>query len=140
MKNLHLMLLACAMTVLMTGGAALHAEVAKGQSKGENKKTIAAASASAPNKLREFRITAREGEITPAKIKVRKGDRVRITFVSKDSSYGVKIGKFGVKRTVKEGEPVTVEFIATEKGEFPMRCSKIWGFSHWKKNGLIVVR
>lgn len=110
------------------------------QSKSGTKKSIAAARASAPNRLREFRITARDGEITPARIKVQKGDRVRITFVSKDSTYGVRIKKYGIKRKLKEGMPVTIEFDATETGDFPMRCSKPWGFKRWSENGMIRVR
>jgi cytochrome c oxidase subunit 2 len=141
MKNLRLVLLACTVVaVFASGGSTLYAGVSKEQDRGERKKTIAAARASAPNPLREFRVTARDGEITPAKIKVRKGDRVRITFVSKDSTYGLKIKKYGVKRKVKAGQPVTIEFDATEEGEFPLRCSKVWGFKRWKKNGLIQVR
>jgi len=116
------------------------ADAAVHQGKSDTRKSITAARASAPNRLREFRISARDGEITPAKIKVHKGDRVRITFVSKDSTYGVNIKKYGIKRKLKEGVPVTIEFDATETGDFPMRCSKSWGFKRWKENGTIRVR
>lgn len=141
MKSLSRVLLAGAATmVFLSVGSTLRAEVAEEQDAGGTKKTIAAARASAPRGIRQFRITARDGEITPAKIKVRKGDRVRITFVSKDSTYGVKIKKYGIKRKLKAGVPVTIEFDATEAGDFPMRCSKSWGFKRWKKNGMIRVR
>ncbi len=141
MTSFRRALLACAaMAVFLSGGSSLMADVVAQQSKSGTRESIAAARASAPNRLRQFRITVRDGEITPAKIKVQKGDRVRITFVSKDSTYGVKIKKDGIKRKLKAGTPVTIEFDAMETGDFPMRCSKSWGFKRWSNNGTIRVR
>ncbi|MEE9217672.1 MAG: cupredoxin domain-containing protein [Acidobacteriota bacterium] len=128
-----------AAAVLLVTGPVLEAGDAGQRGPSSNASPVAARK-TAPNRLRDFLVTAREGEITPATIKVRRGDRVRITFVSKDSTYGVKIKQYSIKRKVKPGEPVTVEFIAEKKGTFPLRCSKLWGFKRWKENGKIVVR
>ncbi len=128
-----------AAALLLASGSPLRAGDS-GKPGPSKKASPVAAKATAPNRLAEFRITARDGNITPGTLHVKKGDRVKLTFVSKDSTYGVKIKQFGVSEKVKPGNPVTVEFEANETGEFPLRCSKFWGFKHWSTNGKIVVR
>jgi cytochrome c oxidase subunit 2 len=155
MKHVRRVILTCAAAALLaTAATPLQADetaqpagtlqpqdsVQMAEAQKNQKTTTAPAKTTRPNRLAEFRITARDGEITPGTLQLRKGDRVRLTFVSKDSTYGVKIKQFGVSEKVKPGNPVTVEFVASEAGEFDMRCSKYWGFKHWSTNGKIVVR
>lgn len=140
MKGMRRVLLAsAAAALLLVSGSSLMAGES-GKPGPSRKASPVAAKATAPNRLAEFRITARDGKITPGTLHVKKGDRVRLTFVSKDSTYGVKIKQFGISEKVKQGNPVTVEFVANETGEFDMRCTKFWGFKHWSENGKIVVR
>lgn len=140
MKAMRRVILAsAAAALLLVSGSPLVAGDS-GKPGPSKKASPVAAKATAPNRLAEFRITARDGAITPGTLHIKKGDRVRLTFVSKDSTYGVKIKAFGVSEKVKPGNPVTVEFVASETGEFPLRCSKFWGFKHWSTNGKIVVR
>ena len=75
--------------------------------------------------------------VTPAI--VRRGDLVRLTFLSKDATYGVYIPVLKLKGKATPDRPVTFEFAASSEGEYEMRCTKYWGFKHWSENGKIVV-
>lgn len=99
-----------------------------------------AAKSVAPGEVRKFHVTAVEGKIAPDTLRVKKGERVRITFVSKDGTYGIKFPDFeGVKGKVTPEKPAVVEFTPTTKGTFEFRCTRTWGFKHWSKNGTLVV-
>jgi cytochrome c oxidase subunit 2 len=90
--------------------------------------------------VKKFKVTAVDGDINPQQIKVRRGDRVSITFKSLDGHYRVQFKEFGVKRSLHKGEDVTIEIVATEEGVFPFRCTKAWSVKRWAKNGTIVVK
>ena len=134
----RVILVSAAAALLLVSGPLLAGD--QGKPGPSSKASPMAAKSTSPNRLAEFRITARDGAITPGTLQIKKGDRVRLTFVSKDSTYGVKIKSFGISEKVKPGNPVTVEFVANETGEFPLRCTKFWGVKHWSTNGRIVVR
>lgn len=94
---------------------------------------------STASKVRNITIIAVEGKISPDVIRVRRGDLVRLTFKSKDGTYGVKIPALNVKGKATPERPVYVEFAATSEGEYEMRCTKFWGVKHWSENGKIIV-
>jgi len=91
------------------------------------------------SKIRSITVVAIEGKISPDIIRVRRGDLVRLTFIAKDGTYGVKIPALKVKGKATPDHPVAVEFAATSEGEYEMRCTKFWGIKHWSENGKIVV-
>jgi len=91
------------------------------------------------SKVRNITVVAIEGKISPDVIRVRRGDLVRLTFVAKDGTYGVRIPALSVKGKATPDHPVSVEFAATSEGEYEMRCTKFWGIRHWSENGKIVV-
>ena len=91
------------------------------------------------SKIRNITVVAIEGKISPDIIRVRRGDLVRLTFMAKDGTYGVKIPALNVKGKATPEHPVSVEFAATSEGEYEMRCTKFWGIKHWSENGKIVV-
>ena len=90
--------------------------------------------------IKKFKVTAFDGKIHPETLRVHRGDRVNITFVSKDGHYAIKMKEFGIKEHFRKDESVTVELVATEKGVFNFRCTKFWSFKHWSKNGTLVVK
>jgi cytochrome c oxidase subunit II len=97
--------------------------------------------ASAP---KVFEVVARRFAFEPATIEVIEGDRVRLLVRSADGPHGVEIKAFKVKKAVpraKPGdEPVTIEFVATAAGEFPILCSEYCGNGHKDMTGALVVR
>jgi len=99
--------------------------------------------AAAPE-LKIFEVVARRFAFEPATIEVVEGDRVRLLVRSADGPHGVEIKAFKVKKAVpraKPGDaPITIEFVATAAGEYPILCSEYCGNGHKEMTGALVVR
>jgi len=104
----------------------------------ENRGTVPAR-AVAPGQLKKFHVTAFEGKIAPSTLRVQRGDRVQITFISKDGAYTIKFPDFEINAKLSEEKPAVVELTPTQEGTFEFRCSKSVSFSRWKNNGKLVV-
>jgi heme/copper-type cytochrome/quinol oxidase subunit 2 len=89
--------------------------------------------------VRKYQVTASEGRIIPGHIRARRGEVVRITFVSTDDTYGIRFKDFGVKEKLTPDKPVVVELRPTTPGTFEFRCTRTWGVSHWTHNGALEV-
>ena len=91
-----------------------------------------------------FEVVARRYAFEPATIEVTEGDSVRLIVRSADGPHGVEIKQFKVKKAVpraKPGdEPVTIEFVATAAGTFPILCSEYCGTGHKDMTGTLVVQ
>jgi plastocyanin domain-containing protein len=107
--------------------------------KKNTKSGAVAAKSVAPGEVQRFHVTANEGKIAPNTLRVKQGERVRITFVSKDSNYGIKFKDFEISKKVTPEKPAVVEFTPKQKGTFEFRCSKTWSPKHWSSNGTLVV-
>jgi cytochrome c oxidase subunit II len=95
------------------------------------------AAASAP---RTIEVVATRFAFEPARIEVAEGERVRLVVKSGDGVHGLEIKKFKVnKRVPRGGDPVTIEFVATAAGEFPILCSEYCGDGHEDMKGMLVV-
>ena len=94
--------------------------------------------------LEVFEVVARRFAFEPATIEVVEGDRVRLLVRSADGPHGVEIKAFKVKKAVpraKPGDaPITIEFVATAAGEYPILCSEYCGSGHKEMTGALVVR
>jgi cytochrome c oxidase subunit II len=91
--------------------------------------------------VREFQINAMKFAFEPDRIEVTEGDTVRLIVRSTDSTHGLGIKPFDIKREIpKTGEPVTVEFVASQAGEFEIACSKWCGKGHKKMKAVLVVK
>jgi cytochrome c oxidase subunit 2 len=78
-----------------------------------------------------FDLTAKKFAFTPDRIEVSQGDTVALTIRSSDVIHGIEIRQFRVKSVVPYGgAPVTVEFVASEAGVFPITCSEFCGSGH----------
>jgi len=95
--------------------------------------------AAQPAVVRKYQITASEGRIIPGHIRARRGELLRITFVSTDDTYGIRFKDFGVKQKLTPDKPVVVELRPTTSGTFEFRCTRTWGVSHWTHNGALEV-
>ncbi len=88
----------------------------------------ATASATAP---RIIEVTVRKFEFEPSEIDVTEGDHVRLVVRSDDGVHGVTIKKFKVNKAVpRGGETVTIDFVASTAGTFPIMCSEYCGEGH----------
>lgn len=85
-------------------------------------------------------VVARRFAFEPARIAVTEGERIRLVVTSADGVHGVGIKKFRVEKTVpRGGAPVTIDFVASAAGEFPLLCSEYCGNGHEDMKGMLVV-
>jgi cytochrome c oxidase subunit 2 len=89
---------------------------------------------------RVIEVVAKKFSFEPSRIEVTEGERVRLVVTSADGVHGLEIKKFKVNKKVpRGGEPVTIEFVATAAGEFPILCSEYCGDGHEDMKGMLVV-
>lgn len=89
---------------------------------------------------RTIEVVARRFTFEPSTIAVEVGDRVRLVVRSGDGVHGVGIRKFKVNTLVpRGGAAVTIDFVATEAGTFPLVCSEACGDGHAEMRGSLVV-
>jgi cytochrome c oxidase subunit 2 len=101
------------------------------------------AAASAPlvaqDEPRVINVIAKRFAFEPARIEVTEGERVRLVIKSGDGVHGVEIKKFKVNKKVPRGGEVTIDFVASASGEFPILCSEYCGDGHEDMKGMLVV-
>ena len=86
-------------------------------------------------------VVARKFEFEPSHIDVDEGDHVRLVVRSGDGVHGIAIKKFRVNKLIpRGGKPVTIDFVASAAGTFPIVCSELCGDGHEDMTGTLVVR
>lgn len=86
-------------------------------------------------------VIARRFEFEPSTIEVTEDDHVRLIVRSGDGVHGIGIKKFKVSKVVpRGGEQVTIDFIASASGSFPILCSEHCGEGHEEMTGTLIVR
>ncbi|MDP2319947.1 MAG: cupredoxin domain-containing protein [Acidobacteriota bacterium] len=93
-----------------------------------------------PAEPRVIEVVASRFAFEPTRIEVTEGEHVRLVLTSADGVHGVGIKQFRVEKTVpRGGTPVTIDFVASAAGEFPILCSEYCGNGHDEMKGLLVV-
>lgn len=75
---------------------------------------------------RRITITAIKDEwrFEPEDIEVNRGDKIILTIVNEDDyDHGLAIDAYGLSQRMPANETITVEFVATQEGDFPFFCS-----------------
>jgi cytochrome c oxidase subunit II len=85
-------------------------------------------------------VTAKRFGFDPERIEVTEGDHVRLVVRSADGVHGIGIKKFKVEEKIPRGEEVTIEFVASAPGTFPILCSEYCGKGHEDMKGTLVVK
>ena len=94
------------------------------------------AAASAP---RTISVVAKRFSFEPARVEVTEGERIKLVVSSGDGVHGIEIKKFKINKKVPRGGEVTIEFVASAAGEFPILCSEYCGDGHEDMKGKLVV-
>ena len=95
----------------------------------------------ASDPVREIEVTASKYEFSPARIEVTQGEPVRIVIRSTDGKHGFGIDRLDVETEVpKSGNPVSIDVVAVEPGEYEIKCTKWCGKGHKRMKGLLVVK
>ncbi|MEX1031272.1 MAG: cupredoxin domain-containing protein [Paenibacillaceae bacterium] len=83
----------------------------------------------------EVTITANNFDFDVKEIRVKVGDKVKLTLVNGGGAHGLEFPDFGVNLT----KPGTSEFIADKAGEFEYNCSVMCGTGHDIMVGKLIV-
>ena len=76
----------------------------------------------------------------PARVEVTEGERIRLVVSSEDGVHGLEIKKFKVNKKVpRGGDQITIDFVASAPGEYPIVCSEYCGKGHEEMKGTLVV-
>lgn len=90
--------------------------------------------------VHEITIQASNWKFEPSEIRVKEGERVKITLQGVSGMHAIAIPELGVKsETVNAGETTQVEFMATQKGTFSFKCSFFCGEGHADMKGNLIV-
>jgi plastocyanin len=74
--------------------------------------------------VKEFTVTGKNFSFAPAAMSVKKGDRVRITFVNDGGTHDLRVDGYDVgTKVIQGGTSETFEFVADEAGSFEYYCS-----------------
>ena len=95
------------------------------------------AAASAP---REIPVVVKRFTFEPARVEVTEGERIRLVVSSEDGVHGLEIKKFKVNKKVpRGGDQITIDFVASAPGEFPIVCSEYCGKGHEEMKAELIV-
>lgn len=84
--------------------------------------------------------TVERGGWSPARIVVRRGQKVRLRILAEDVTHGFQLLHFGVNAgAIKTGTSKAVEFTPDRAGEFPFYCSVRCSPLHMALMGTLVV-
>jgi len=78
----------------------------------------------ASSSVKFFAVSGTNFAFDPKEIRVKEGDRVKITLTGAGYPHDLKIDELGVAtKIINAGETDTVEFVASKKGSFEYYCS-----------------
>ncbi|MBI2371212.1 MAG: cupredoxin domain-containing protein [Deltaproteobacteria bacterium] len=84
--------------------------------------------------------TVERGGWSPARIVVKRGQKVRLRILAEDVTHGFQLLHFGVDAgAIKTGTIKVVEFTPDRTGEFPFYCSVRCSPLHMALMGMLVV-
>ena len=84
--------------------------------------------------------TVERGGWSPARIVVKRGQKVRLRILAEDVTHGFQLLHFGVDAgAIKTGTTKVVEFTPDRAGEFPFYCSVRCSQLHMALMGTVVV-
>jgi heme/copper-type cytochrome/quinol oxidase subunit 2 len=72
---------------------------------------------------RQFQVTARKYDYSPARLEVQQNDLVKITLHSDDIAHSFTVDGYRIAKRVGGGQTVTFEFHADQPGTFPIYCN-----------------
>lgn len=92
------------------------------------------------SQLREFTVTAKNWQFSPATIIVNQGDKVRIKITSVDVTHSFMLKDFNINVKLEPNQTQVIEFTADKFGVFPFRCGVPCGEGHRDMTGTLVVK
>src|SRR5437868_2235137 len=75
-------------------------------------------------------VTMKKYSISPAEIRVRRGETVELEVATADVQHGFDVPELGVKESVQPGRPAIFAITPDRKGEFTIECGVLCGPHH----------
>ncbi|HTM68804.1 MAG TPA: cupredoxin domain-containing protein [Candidatus Binatia bacterium] len=88
---------------------------------------------------REIKVTAKNFAFDPSEIRVKQGEKIKLTLVNSDGRHGIGIPAFNVSLKPAEGESGSTVFIADKAGTYPFFCDVFCGSGHRGMKGTLIV-
>src|SRR5581483_3949939 len=92
----------------------------------------------------EVNMLAIRSHFDPEHVKVKKGQKVKWTVTSlestRDATHGFCIPSYNLAASVEPGKTVTVEFVADKEGVFPFYCLEFCSALHLEMMGYLMVQ
>ena len=86
-----------------------------------------------------IQITAESYTFTPGTINVNQGDRVILKITATDKDHGFGIKAYNINEVLPKSKTVAIEFVASKKGEFTIKCTKFCGLGHFGMKAKLIV-
>jgi cytochrome c oxidase subunit II len=137
MKKILFGILVMALVLLFTACSGRQQTTSQGTP--QDSTTGATNSGTGTGTVREFTMTVKNFEFSPAAISVNKGDTVKIIIKSSEGNHGIAIPDFGISQELPLGEEHTIEFVADKTGQFNFFCNVPCGPGHKNMKGTITV-
>jgi len=94
----------------------------------------------APPETRKIEVVAKKYSFEPARIELKVGEPVEITFRSEDTKHGFVSKELKLEKVVfSKDTPATVSFTPDKAGTYEFKCARFCGMGHGKMKGEIVV-
>ena len=93
----------------------------------------------AQSDVREIKMTAKKYEFSPAEIRVKQGEKVRLLITPTDRAHGFEIKELNIKAKLPKGQETAIEFTADKSGEMEFHCADFCGLGHGKMKGKLIV-
>ncbi len=92
-----------------------------------------------PAGAREIKVSASKYAFDPSEIRVKQGEKIKLTLTDADGTHGIAIPAFNVDIKPEAGKSASQVFVADQKGTFPFFCNVFCGEGHREMNGSLIV-
>ncbi|MBA4373691.1 MAG: cytochrome c oxidase subunit II [Thermodesulfovibrio sp.] len=92
------------------------------------------------NGIREIEVGAYKYGFYPNPIVVKYGEKVKLLMTAMDVPHGIHVPEFKVNQPLPKGVTKTIDFTASQKGQFMVHCSVYCGPNHGKQKTRLIVR
>ncbi|MCX5642854.1 MAG: YHS domain-containing protein [Candidatus Omnitrophica bacterium] len=91
------------------------------------------------SRIKEITLLAQKYTFIPMEIKVKQGDLVKITFISRKANRSLIIKEYNINVAAKQNEEKKIEFLADKKGTFIFYCPIVYSGEKSEMSGKLIV-
>jgi cytochrome c oxidase subunit 2 len=95
--------------------------------------------ATAPKATHQVSVTMKKYEISPAEIRIKRGEEVEFHISTTDVQHGFAVPALGINEPVQPLHPAVFAFTPQQKGEFEVKCGVLCGAGHDRMQAKLIV-